>query len=729
MNSSRLSWINLNTTFIYKKIIAPLSLIITTFVIYFPSLKYPFQFDDSANIIKFYNIRHLTFSELFFSSSRWVIFWLNTLNYKLAQFDPFVYRFFNLCFHLIAGLLIYFLLSSLLSKFKNKFFEKNSFYISLLTAAMFLLHPVQTQTVSYVIQGQLEGLATLFVLSIVSLFVFATRQHGLIKTFSYSMIFLLAFLSSGTKEIAIVSPFLVLLIDWFFIAQGEWKQFKKRIFFHISLFIFVFGLYAYLMKPQFFLNIFGFKVEAKNNIGNLLNSNYQQPITAWQFFISQFKVILHYFAIFIWPFSLCADYDWHLVNSISDIDCFLPFFAVLAIVLFNFYLLKKNKTNLIAFGLLWFLICLAPRSSIVPSSEIMADYKTYLASLGFLFILASLIIFLASKTKYLTHIIIFALIALSFGTIRRNYVWSSGYEFWKDIVEKSPTKARAFNNLGNELVRQNRYKEAIFYFKRAIKLEGKDYSDPHVNLGNCYGLLGKFDSAIESFKRSLIVNKYQPDAYNSLGLALMQQNNFEAAEQSFLACLMLVPHYGKALLNLSRTYIQLNDYDRAWTCLNRAVKKSDVDNSVLAWEPFAELSIKMEKYEDAILGFQKLYQLESNPDNLFKIGVAFYMNKDFENALKIFEQSHKIEPFDNRILCDLVECNIKLHNAEGAMKYINYCKQNRIIYPGMDVHEAQLYYFAGNYDLAKNIINNFLNKDGQTEESRRVAYEILDAIG
>ena len=47
----------------------------------------------------------------------------------------------------------------------------------------------------------------------------------------------------------------------------------------------------------------------------------------------------------------------------------------------------------------------------------------------------------------------------------------------------------------------------------------------------------------------------------------------------------------------------------------------------------------------------------------------------------------------------------------------------------MDVHEAQLYYFAGNYDLAKNIINNFLNKDGQTEESRRVAYEILDAIG
>ena len=225
MNSSRLSWINLNITFIYKKILAPLSLIITTFIIYFPSLKYPFQFDDSANILKFYNIRHLTFSELFFSSSRWIIFWLNTINYKLAQFDPFVYRFFNLCFHLIAGLLIYYLLNSILSRFKNKFFEKNALYISFLTTAMFLLHPVQTQTVSYVIQGQLEGLATLFVLSIISLFVFATKQNGLLKTFSYSMIFLLAFLSSGTKEIAIVSPFLVLLVDWFFISQGELKEF------------------------------------------------------------------------------------------------------------------------------------------------------------------------------------------------------------------------------------------------------------------------------------------------------------------------------------------------------------------------------------------------------------------------------------------------------------------------------------------------------------------------
>ena len=88
-----------------------------------------------------------------------------------------------------------------------------------------------------------------------------------------------------------------------------------------------------------------------------------------------------------------------------------------------------------------------------------------------------------------------------------------------------------------------------------------------------------------------------------------------------------------------------------------------------------------------------------------------------------------MEPFDNKILCDLVECNIKLHNANDAIKYINYCKQNRIIYPGMDVHEAQLYYFAGNYDLAKKIINNFLKKDGQTEEARKIAYEILNAIG
>jgi protein O-mannosyl-transferase len=730
------------TNFIYKLILPPIALAITTFLIYFPSLKYPFQFDDNANILKFYDIRHLTFSKLFFSSSRWIIFWLNTINYRLSAFDPFVYRLFNVCFHIIAGILVYYLLYFLLSQIKNKFFNEHSFYIALVTATMFLLHPSQTQTVSYVIQGQLEGLATLFVLITLSLFVCASkRESGILSTFIYSLVFFFAFLASGTKEISIVAPFLILIIDWFFIAQGNVQNLKKRLPFHILFSFFIFGIFIYLMKPQFFLNILGLKIEAKNNIGNLLNSDFNNPITAWQFLISQFKVILHYFSIFIWPFSLCVDYDWRLVENFSDFDCLLPLICVIAIIGFTFYLLKNNKTNLISFGLLWFLICLAPRSSIIPSSEIMADYKTYLASIGLLLLISGFLVFLTQRLKNLltkknyqfnqwTNILLIGsfIIILSIGTTQRNYVWSSGYEFWKDVVEKSSEKARACNNFGNELVQKNLYKEAITFFKKAIRLEGKSYADPHVNLANCYCILGKYDLAIESLRKSLVVNQYQPDAYNSLGLILMHQNKYETAEKSFIACLSLVPHHGKALLNLSRTYIQLNEYERAWKCLKNAVTKSDVDNSSLAWEPFAELSLDMEKFDDAIIGFNKLYQLEPTNDHLFKIGVTNYMAKNYKNAVTIFEQLYKLEPFDEKILCNLIECYIKLHNAPSIKKYINFCKENNITYQGIELHEAQLYYFSGSPEISQKIIESFLSKKNNSEDLVKLAHDILKHI-
>ena len=533
-------------------------------------------------------------------------------------------------------------------------------------------------------------------------------------------------------------PLLILLVDWFFIAKGSWQELKSRLFFHITFSAFIFGIFIYLMKPDFFLNVFGLKIEAQNNIGNLLNSDFHQPITAWQFLISQFKVILHYFYIFIWPFSICVDYDWRLAESFFDADCLLPLIGVLLIIALSFYLLRKNKTNLISFGLLWFLICLAPRSSIVPSSEIMADYKTYLASIGLLFLIASMLVFLVIQIKqYLekkhykfnnsTDILLLScfIIILSFGTLHRNYIWSSGYEFWKDVVEKSPTKARAFNNFGNELVQKGQYQKAIIYFKRAIKLEGTSYSDPHVNLANCYGLLGKFDLAIESLRKSLVVNQYQPDAYNSLGLILMQQDKYETAEKAFIACLAIIPHYGKALINLSRTYIQLKDYNRAWICLKNAVTKSDVDNSPLAWEPFAEISLEMGKFDEAITGFNKLYQLEPTNDHLFKIGVSYYMNKDYKKAVEIFEQGHRLEPSDEKILCNLVECYIKLHDANSIKKYLNFCKENNILYPGIEIHEAQLYYFSGNHKLAKMCIERFLSRDDKPAHLVDLAKEIL----
>jgi len=84
---------------LYLLITAALISIITT-LIYWPSLHYDFQFDDIANIQKYFNIRHASLTNLFFSVSRWISYWLNTLHYKIGKFDPFSYRVGNVIIHL-----------------------------------------------------------------------------------------------------------------------------------------------------------------------------------------------------------------------------------------------------------------------------------------------------------------------------------------------------------------------------------------------------------------------------------------------------------------------------------------------------------------------------------------------------------------------------------------------------------------------------------------------------
>jgi len=439
-------------------IIPPVFLATLTAFFYKSSLHYAFQFDDVANITKHFSIRHQTLGRLFLKSTRWISYWLNSIHYSIGQFDPFSYRVGNVIIHTTNGLLIFFILFLALKNLKQKnFFSDNAFPVSFFTAILFLLHPVQTQTVSYVIQGQLEGLAALTTLSMILCFFTLTQaKHTATKYFFTLCLFAFGVLSCGTKEIAIISPALILLFDWFFIAQGEWSSLKKRMYLHAALFLFIFSMYLYFLKPAFFTSILGMKKVAHNNIGNVITQNPKDVITPVMFFRSQFKVIVHYLWMFIWPFNISVEYDWVISKGILHPDSFFPLLALVGIGSAIVKLLKKNSTHLVGFGALWFALCIAPRSSIIPSPELLVDYKTYLASLGWLFILASAGVWfihyllraqtflpaILSPKRHGMHVAGFMIaMTLGFMTINRNTVWRSGLDFWGNIIKKCSGKS------------------------------------------------------------------------------------------------------------------------------------------------------------------------------------------------------------------------------------------------------------------------------------------------
>lgn len=529
--NTKISW--------YYYAIPPLLLSCFTLLFYWPSRLYDFQFDDVANILKHFDIRYHTFRDLFFSSSRWLSFWISSIHYRYARFDPTSYRLGNIVQHICIGLMLYyFLLIALKNLKKQSFFKEYACSIAILSAALFMMHPVQTQTISYVIQGQMEGLVTFFLMIMVLSFYIACNTKSIVL---YALLMLLYFTAAlfacSSKEIAIVIPLLILSVDWFFVAQGSWQAIKKRWFFHLLSFGVVCGCFLYFFKPGFFSSIFGLQWTATNNLGNVITNSPSEIITPGRYLISQFKVMLHYLWIFMWPFNMSVEYDWVLSSNFFASDCFVPFLLLVTLLFGIGYLLKKEAGNLISFGMVWFFICVLPRSSIVPSSELIADYKTYAASIGWLFLLACLLIFLISfivqKIPALSHThnlikghiagICIICLGLGLATMERNTVWRSGIEFWGNMLKNAPGKARVYNNYGVELSQKlKKYEESIPYYKQAIAMD-PTYSDPHNNLSVVYAFLGKIDLAIEEMELSLKINPGYAEGYNNLSAFYLEK--------------------------------------------------------------------------------------------------------------------------------------------------------------------------------------------------------------
>lgn len=108
----------------YWYVLPPALLAVLSAIFYAPSLHYSFQFDDIANITKYFNIRNNSFGSLFFTGTRWISYWLNSFYYKMSKFDPFVYRTGNVLFHTTTSIIIFFFVFLVLSNRKTQSFFK-----------------------------------------------------------------------------------------------------------------------------------------------------------------------------------------------------------------------------------------------------------------------------------------------------------------------------------------------------------------------------------------------------------------------------------------------------------------------------------------------------------------------------------------------------------------------------------------------------------------------------
>ena len=553
-----------NRVCFFKKILAPVSLLVFTFFIYYPTLIFGFIFDDLPTITEYIHARKIDFWGQFFQNPRWISRLLNQFTFVHWQNSPWPYRIFNVSLHLATGLLMFLFLFFVLRRYKkNEFIHQNAYLISFLTMALFLLHPVQTQTVTYITQMRLEGLVAFFFFAVLLCFIIAVyAKKKLLKYILFGLSFILAAFAAGTKEIAIVLPFITVIVDWFFVAQGDWNDFKKRIPLHLLYSFIIFGLffrYGCLVPGNIKSML---TTPVRNNRGNLLTPSHQEYITTYYYLISQFKVILHYIYIFLFPINLCFDYDYKLSTGFFNFDVLAPFFILASIVCWAAVRFWRNSADIFTFGMLWFFILILPRASFFISTELVCDYKTYSASFGIFFFMAFIV---AKGFNYFAKIwnnakyiyvqpasFVVLVLALGFFSKIRTNVWGSELLFWKDAAEKSG-KARCYHNYANAYADLGDIKSAMHYYEEAIKRDDF-YAEPHINLGLMYQRMNRDEIALEHYKRALEIGEGHPELFNNLGILHVKHYAYEEAEVCFKKALALKPHYVGALVNMGKLY-------------------------------------------------------------------------------------------------------------------------------------------------------------------------------
>ncbi|MDW8300938.1 MAG: tetratricopeptide repeat protein [Bacteroidia bacterium] len=125
--------------------------------------------------------------------------------------------------------------------------------------------------------------------------------------------------------------------------------------------------------------------------------------------------------------------------------------------------------------------------------------------------------------------------------------------------------------LGREQFKRNQYDSALQSFKKALLYDPND-ENAYNGIGRYYYSKKKFDSAMWYFRKSTFIYPEYADSYNLMGNIYMQQKNYDSAIANIQRAVDLIPNSGSLLTGLATAYIQKGEYSTAFEHLNEAVK-------------------------------------------------------------------------------------------------------------------------------------------------------------
>ncbi|OGF66981.1 MAG: hypothetical protein A2Y62_17915 [Candidatus Fischerbacteria bacterium RBG_13_37_8] len=601
-----------------------LTICITGFAIYSNTFHSSFSFDDYKNIVENTEIHDGSVIPQL-NKPRYFGLVSFAINYDYNELDTYGYHIVNIIIHLINSFLVYLIVRKILVIINLNSGTAFNKEIPLYVALIFLVHPIQTQAVTYIVQ-RFTSLAALFSLACILFYIkFRSSKE---KTYSWFILSLISCLFAfKTKENTATIPIIIIAIELLLFRHQ--KITKERILYVLPFFILI------VVIPLSFINI---DKPLGELIGDIAEVSFEtKQITRTQYFLTQMRVITTYIRLFFYPVNQAVDYYYPLSYSLFESQTFISFSFLLVLTVIA--LLAARKYSATSLGLAWFFIFLAVESSIIPIRDVIFEHRMYLPSIGLIIVVVVAIFLLQKKMNWciVAPIILTAfIIVLAISTYFRNMIWEKEIYLWEDTANKYPLNARAVNNVAVALVNSRYFKESIEYATRAIELDPNN-SKYWYDLAIAYKFLNENDKAIEAYRKTLELSPQYQKATIDLAFIYVNKRDIQKAYNILMEAKKYNPDHPYTDGMLAYVYCQTGDLNKAISLFNEAIK-NNLDHSDIYFN-FAICLINHGKLAESRENFLRVIRFNPGEvDSYYFIAVTYDDEKNYEKALYFYEQ-------------------------------------------------------------------------------------------
>ena len=660
-------------------------LVLATIVAYLPMWHAGFIWDDDDYVTANWTLHNLEgLKHIWFDTTATpqyyplvhTTFWLE---YHIWKLNPLGYHVVNVLLHSLGAILFWRVLKRL---------ELPGAWLA---AAIFALHPVNVESVSWITERKNVLSSVFFFAAAWAYLRFAGKWENKERGWGWWFLALLLFVCALLSKTAACSlPAALLLVCW-------WKKGRLAVgdllptipFFIVALWL---GLQTARLE--------------QNHVG--------ASGPEWSFSFAERcliagRALWFYAGKLFWPADLTFIYPrWHIDTGIWW-QWLFPV-AALAVVA-GLWLARKRIGRGPLAAVLFFAATLFPALGFFNTFPMLfsfvADHFQYLAGTGTIALAAAGITVASARLGKKLSFLKFAgcgLLLLVLGTLtwRQTRMYSDVETLWQTTLRQNPQcwlahnnlgliladkglldegiaqfqvalairpqYPAAYNNLGTALMHKEKINEAIADFQKALQLN-PDYAEAFNNLSAALLRKGQTDEAITSCQKALQIKPDYAEAYNNLGSALIQKGRTDEAMDDFQKALSIKPDYAEAQYNLANTWLQKGQNSRAIVEFQKvlAIQPDHAD----AHNNLGNLLFQKGELDQAIGQYQSALAIK--PDNLEacdNLGMALTRKGRTDEAIIYYRKALQINPDDAESLDLLAAALLRKGQLDEALTHL-----------------------------------------------------------